>query len=173
MPIVYQALEFDGSPHRLNEEAQNPKGGVVELLPKSPPGKRESPPCSMEEEDETADDMKGDFIKEADVEGNQPPVVFAPERIEVTAELDGTLATEGGTEVDPNACGTLPGSLLFSREIPVLPDAIHQPWLNGQTTLQQASQCIGAELEIAMLCMQNRLSKVNLTIAFNVDNAYI
>lgn len=128
----------------------------------SPPGTLNSPPCTMEEEDQITDDMKGDYMKGASMDGIQTPVVSAPERIELAAELDGNLTPEGGTEIDPNkSFGSLPGRLLFPSEVPVFPNAIHQSWLNGQTTLQLAGQCIGAELEVAMLCMQKRLGKVN------------
>lgn len=153
--IVCQALEFDGPQEQEKEKSQNPEGSRVEQT-KSPPGKRESPPCSLEKGDEIAD------MKEANMDGNQTPIISAPERIELVAELDGTFTPEGGMEVDPNiAYDTLPGRLVFPSGVPVLPNAIHQSWLNGQTTLQQAGQCIGAELEVAMLCMQKRLGKVN------------
>lgn len=42
------------------------------------------------------------------------------------------------------------------EDFPVVP----QSWLYGHTTLQQTGQSIGAELEVAMLCMQKRLAKV-------------
>lgn len=44
-------------------------------------------------------------------------------------------------------------------DLPVVP----QSWLYGHTTLQQTGQSIGAELEVAMLCMQKRLAKVKTT----------
>lgn len=42
------------------------------------------------------------------------------------------------------------------EDLPVVP----QSWLYGHPTLQQTGQSIGAELEVAMLCMQKRLAKV-------------
>lgn len=160
MPIVSQAFEVDGSREHENEESHNSKGGTVEQT-KSPADKLGSPPSNMEEEDQIAHDMKGDYMKDANMDGKQKPMVSATARSELAAELDGVLTTKGGTEVDPNiANGKLPECLLFPSEVPVFPNAIHQSWLNGQTTLQQAGQCIGAELEVAMLCMQKRLGKV-------------
>lgn len=117
----------------------------------------------MEKEDEIADDMKGEYKQEANIDGTQTPMVSAPDRSELATELDGPLSTEGGMDVDPNiAYGTLPECLLFPSEVPVFPNAIHQSWLNGQTTLRQAGQCIRAELEVAMLCLQKRLGKVHV-----------
>eukprot|EP00752_Nemacystus_decipiens_P011302 g10044.t1 len=151
-----EALKFDGSQSQENEESQHPDGGGFEQT-KPPPGTRES--LRALEEDKIAD-MMGDAMKETIVDANQTPMVSAPERSELAAELDGTRTTEGGIEVDPNiAYGTLPGRLVFPSEIPVFSNALYQSWLDGQTTLQQAGQCIGAELEVAMLCMQKRLGK--------------
>ena len=48
------------------------------------------------------------------------------------------------------------------------PAAVSQSWLYGHTTLQQTGQSIGAELEVAMLCMQKRLAKVKTICWINV-----
>lgn len=45
------------------------------------------------------------------------------------------------------------------EDFPVVPKS----WLYGHMTLQQTGQSIGAELEVAMLCMQKRLAKVKTT----------
>lgn len=156
VPIGCQALDFDGFGEQENKESQKPEGGRVEQ-PKSASSKEESPLCSSEEEDEIAD-MEGDGMKEDSMIENQKPTVLEPEQSGFAAEV----GDEGGVEVGPNiAYGILPGRLVCPSDVSMFPNAVHQSWLNGQTTLQQAGQCIGAELEVAMLCMQKRLGKVN------------
>ena len=39
--------------------------------------------------------------------------------------------------------------------------AMSQSWLYGRATLEETGRCIGAELEVAMLCMQRRLGQVS------------
>jgi len=111
--------------------------------------------------------MDTDSTKEASVHGNEKPEVSARDRSEFVVGSDGTLTTECGLEIDPMphnppdiTCGGLPGRLFLPTEDPAFSRAFPQSWLDGQTTLHQAGQCIGAELEIAMLCMQKRLGKV-------------
>ena len=55
------------------------------------------------------------------------------------------------------------------EDSPVVP----QSWLYGHTTLQQTGQSIGAELEVAMLCMQKRLAKVKTTSWINTVILYV
>eukprot|EP00903_Cladosiphon_okamuranus_P007015 g6824.t1 len=154
--VETKALEFDWSREKADKESQSPKCGRVEQA--------NSPACATEDEDEREDDTKGDNMKEANADENQTPLISAPERSELAAELDGALAIEGGKQFETNtAYDKLPGCQLFPREFPILPHAVHQSWLNGHTTLQQAGQCIGAELEVTMLCMQKRLGKQPIT----------
>lgn len=47
------------------------------------------------------------------------------------------------------------------RDFPDLGLVVPQPWLYRYSTLQQTGRYIGAELEVAMLCMQKRLGKVS------------
>lgn len=167
VPIVCQALDFDWSREEENNEPQNPKGGRVEQT--------KSPACALEDEDEIEDDKEGDNMMEVNADGNLTPLVSAPERSELAAELHGNLASESGKEFETSiAYDTLAGRLLFPSELPVFSNAVHQSWLNGQTTLQQAGQCIGADLEVAMLCMQKRLGKVKAIIHVNrTDRRYL
>lgn len=86
------------------------------------------------------------------------------------AELDDTLTTGGVMDMGalplytPNiSCGEFSERLLVPSEAQIFPDMVQQSWLNGQATLQEAGRCIGAELEVTMLCMQKRLGKVEYT----------
>lgn len=161
-----QALEVEGSRGEEEEDATT-SSDVFIASAKSPPGALASPPCSIEDKHQTADDMDADCTKDVSMYGNDKPLVSARDPSELAAELDGTLTTEGVMELGPvpqyaphTAYDGLSGRLLIPSEAQISPNVVPQSWLNGQTTLQQAGQCIGAELEVAMLCMQKRLGKV-------------
>lgn len=121
----------------------------------------------MKKGNETADITDAESPKEASVDGNEMPEVPARDGSEFAVGLDGNPTTRGGEDIDPMphyrsdvARGGLPECLFYPSEGPICSRILTQSWLDGQTTLQQAGQCIGAELQVAMLCMQKRLGKV-------------
>lgn len=117
--------------------------------------------------------MDAGVTKEASVHGNEKAVVSAHDQREIVVGFNGTRTTEGGLESGPMphyppdiACGGLTGRLFHPSKDLVFSRVLPQTWLDGQTTLHQVGQCIGAELEVAMLCMQKRLGKVRTVKLF-------
>lgn len=111
--------------------------------------------------------MDTECTKDVSVYGGDKPFVPARNSKELTMALDDALTTEHGVETGrappyaPNiACDELSGHLLIPSEAQVFPNVVPRSWLNGQATLQETGRCIGAELEVALLCMQKRLGKV-------------
>lgn len=111
--------------------------------------------------------MDTECTKDVSVYGSDKP--FSPVRNskELTVALDGALTTEDDVEtgrVSPYATNIayneLSGRFVIPNEDQNFPNVVPRSWLNGQATLQETGRCIGAELEVALLCMQKRLGKV-------------
>lgn len=104
------------------------------------------------------------------------PLVPAHDPRELAAELDGALTKDCALPIDPvtlyapnMAYSDLSGRLFIPDEAHVIPNAVPQSWINGQASLQEAGRCIGAELEVALLCMQKRLGKVQYVLSVAVQ----
>lgn len=106
------------------------------------------------------------------VHGTEHSPVWTGDQDEMALAAEGILKTEGdqdiGLTIEDSPFANY--SRLFRRPVGAVialhghgedhPAVVSQSWLYGHTTLQQTGQSIGAELEVAMLCMQKRLAKV-------------
>lgn len=97
--------------------------------------------------------------------------------MENSFETGGGSASDSSPQCAPNFTGgdwlgrLVPGDIAIRNSAQDFPVTLPQSWLYGKATLQQTGQCIGAELEVAMLCMQKRLGKVTVKFCHTADFA--
>lgn len=113
----------------------------------------------------------GDVLVEDTVGVPVPESSFIPigDQDSLTTMLEDTLKTGDTGELAsmlkhaPNitAVALAPQGAAPPRDVPDFRMLAPQPWLYRHSTLQQTGRLIGAELEVAMLCMQKRLGKVS------------
>lgn len=116
----------------------------------------------------------GDVFVEDTVGVPSPESSFIPigDQDSLTTMLEDTLKTEDTGELvsmlkhAPNisVVALAPQGAAPPRGVPAFRKLASQPWLYRHSTLQQTGRLIGAELEVAMLCMQKRLGKVSYQI---------
>lgn len=170
-----QALEVDKS--KDQEEGGCESSDHILAAP-SPPIRVESPGRSSKENRAAGDvAVEVDFVKDTSADGDQISLISTGDGNELATlmEIDDNLGPQQGVKLGPslgNAAIITRGRLYdnlpqygmtLPREVQDFPVAVPQSWLHGQASLQQARQCISAELEVAMLCMEKRLEKVNRT----------
>ncbi|CBJ26306.1 expressed unknown protein [Ectocarpus siliculosus] len=158
-----EALQIDGPSGQQKGGSGNPSGALI-APPVSPPGITDSSSSSANQDDKEGGG-DADNTKDNNFDRNGNPLDSAGDRGHLAVKSDGTLMAEGAdTEIGP-APRYAPGTtyndfsrhLFASSEAEELPNVAAQPWCT--TTLQETRRCIGAELEVAMLCMQKRLGK--------------
>lgn len=162
--LFSQALQIDGPSGQQKGGSGNPSGALL-APPISPPGITDSSSSSANEDDKEGG-RDADNTKDNNFDRNGNPLDSTGDRGHLAVKSDGTLMAEGAdTEIGPTpryAPGTTYNNfsrhLFASSEAEELPNVTAQPWCT--TTLQETGRCIGAELEVAMLCMQKRLGKV-------------
>ncbi|CAM9097604.1 unnamed protein product [Ectocarpus fasciculatus] len=160
-----EALEVDGSSGQQNGGPGNPSGAQIAPLV-SPPGMPDSLSSSANENDKEGGG-DADNTNDINFDRKGKPLDSTADRGHLAVTSDGTLLAEGAdTEIGPTpryAPGTTYNDFsrhfFASSEAAELPNVSVQPWCTSQTTLQETGQCIGAELEVVMLCMQKRLGK--------------
>ncbi|CAM9314821.1 unnamed protein product [Ectocarpus sp. 12 AP-2014] len=159
-----EALQIDGPSGQQKGGSGNLRGALI-APPVSPPGIADSPSSSTNEDDKEGMGGDADNSKGNNFDRNGNSLDSTGDRGHLAVKSDGTLMAEGAdTEIDPPpryAPGTTYNDfsrhLFASSEAEELPNVTAQPWCT--TTLQETGRCIGAELEVAMLCMQKRLGK--------------
>ncbi|CAM9898127.1 unnamed protein product [Ectocarpus sp. 4 AP-2014] len=159
-----EALQID----RPSGQQKGGSGHLSRALiapPVSSPGTTDSPLSSTNEDDREGGGGDADNSKDNNFDRNGNPLDSTGDRGHLAVKSDDTLMAEGAdTEIDPPfryAPGTTYNDfsrhLFASSEADELLNVTSQPWCT--TTLQETGRCIGAELEVAMLCMQKRLGK--------------
>ncbi|CAM9866058.1 unnamed protein product [Ectocarpus sp. 8 AP-2014] len=158
-----EALQIDGPSGQQKGGSGNPSGALI-APPVSPPGITDSSPSSANEDDKEGGG-DADNTKDNNFDRNGNPLDSTGDGGHLAVKSDDTLMAEGvDTEIGPTpryAPGTTYNDfsrhLFASSEAEELPNVTAQLWCT--TTLQETGRCIGAELEVAMLCMQKRLGK--------------